>query len=306
MELKSLKFFCITAELEHVSKAADKLGVAQPYLTKVIGQIEEELGGKLFDKAGRRIKLNENGEIFYKHAKNVLAAMDKMYAEMAYVFEKKSRMITLMCNTEVYTPTLIVEFQRKNANYGIKVSYAPRKEMIEALKNGDADFALCDPPIEEYIVPGIRTEIVCRDVACALLPPGHPYVGGPARSFADFTGDRLITNPKGGAMRSHVDLVSERHDLNPRIVCETNDPTLLIKAVESGLGYAYLSHISLLKYPELRAQCVDIDSPDNFGFFGLSYNESAIENRAMEDFKNFTVSHFKELQQRINEEFPLR
>ena len=41
MELRDLRYFCMTAELEHVTKAADKLGVAQPYLTKVIGQIEE-------------------------------------------------------------------------------------------------------------------------------------------------------------------------------------------------------------------------------------------------------------------------
>ncbi len=306
MELKSLKFFCITAELEHVSKAADKLGVAQPYLTKIIGQIEDELGGKLFDKAGRRIKLNESGEIFYRHAKSILASVDKMYAEMDYVFDKRSRMITLMCNTEVYTPELIIEFQEKNANYGIKVSYASRKEMIEALKSGEADFALCDPPIDEDMIPGLKTEIVCRDVACALLPPGHPYIGGPARTFADFVGERLITTPKGGAMRSHVDLVNEKHGLNPRIVCETNDPTLLIKAVESGLGYAYLSHISLLKYPELRANCVDISSPDNFGFFGLSYNKNAIENKAMEDFRDFAVSHFKDLQQQIDSEFPMK
>ena len=48
MDIRDLRCFCMVAEMEHVSKAADKLGVAQPYLTKLIGQIENEFGIQLF------------------------------------------------------------------------------------------------------------------------------------------------------------------------------------------------------------------------------------------------------------------
>ncbi len=85
MELRDLRFFCLTAELQHVSKTAEKLGIAQPYLTKIIGQIEEELGTQLFDKVGRQIRLNHYGEVFYIKAKKVLADMENLYTEMDYV-----------------------------------------------------------------------------------------------------------------------------------------------------------------------------------------------------------------------------
>lgn len=72
MDIRDLRYFCLTAELEHVSKAAEKLGIAQPYLTKIIGQIEDEFGAELFDKVGRKIKLNNDGEVFYQNAKKSL------------------------------------------------------------------------------------------------------------------------------------------------------------------------------------------------------------------------------------------
>ncbi len=304
MEIRDLKFFCVTAEMEHVSKAAEKLGIAQPYLTKIIGQIESELGGALFDKVGRQIKLNDSGEVLYKHAKNVLSCLDNMYSEMDYVFEQKARMITLLCNTEAYTPQLIVDFQKKNANYGIKVSFATRKQMIEALKIGEADFALCGPPIEEEIVKNIQTEVVCRDVACALLPPNHPLLEKKIVTFDDLKDERLVTSTKGAALRSHVDRACEKYSIQPHIVCETNDANLIFQAVNSGLGFAFISHITLQRYPELRKYCVEIDVPDKYGEFGLSYNRATADNKSIADFREFTINYFAELQRKIANMLP--
>lgn len=301
MELRDLRFFCLTAELEHVSRAAEKLGIAQPYLTKIIGNIEDELGGKLFDKTGRRIKLNDNGRIFYSHAKNILYDMDRMYAEMEKVFEKKSRMITLLCNTESYTHDLIVDFQRKNVEYGMKIAYASSKDIAMALRVGEADFAISSPPIEANSENGLTTEIICKDSARVLLPEGHPLLGKKVISIEDLKGERLITGTKGGAIRNHIDEISEKYDLNltQDIICETNDFNLIVKAVAVGLGYAFVPRVTLLHSPELARNSVCLDLAENFGEFGLSYNRNSIKSPAMADFYNFAIAHFRKLQEKI-------
>ncbi len=300
MDIRDLRYFCLTAELQHVSKAADKLGIAQPYLTKIIGQIESEIGAQLFDKTGRQIRLNGYGEVFYLQAKKVLANMENLYTEMDYVLERQNQTITLMSNTEAYTPRLIVDFQKKNANYGLKVSYANRNEMIDALSTGEADFALCDAPLNEESVKNITTEIVFHETACALLPPGHPFLERKSIRFEDLQGERLITATKGGAMRGHVDSVFEKYSVRPRIVCETHDLNLIIQAVESGLGYAFICYSVLERFPELKDRCVEIDSPDKYGHIGLSYSRLAIENRNIADFRGFNVEYFKRLQEHID------
>lgn len=302
MELRDLKFFCLTAELEHVSRAAEKLGIAQPYLTKIIGGIEEELGGKLFDKVGRHIKLNDDGKVFYSHVKGILHSVDKMYADMERRFEKKSRMITLLCNTEAYTHNLIVDFQKKNVEYSMKISYATSSEIAMAMRMGEADFAISTPPIECSGTSSLVTEIICRESVRVLLQEGNPLLKKKNITLEDLRDERLITGTKGGAIRNHIDKAFEKYDLEPNIICETNDFDLIVKAVASGLGYAFIPCNTLLQNPELKKFCVNLDTPDNVGEFGLTYNKNAIESPAMADFYNFTLDHFKELQKRINDE----
>ena len=301
MELRDLRSFCLVAEMEHVSKAADKMGVAQPYLTKLIGQIESEFGSQLFDKVGRNIKLNQYGEIFYLHAKKVLAEMENLYTEMDYALDSGTRTITFLCNTETYTPGLIIEFQKKNSNYGLKVLNASQKEMIEAITTGEADFALCDPPIEDDSLRNIKTEIACRDIASILLPPGHRLLEKKSIKLQDLEGERLITAAKGGAIRNHVDAVYERNGIRKNIVCETSNLNLIIQAVGSGLGYAYISRVSLDLHPELKPYCVEFDSPDRVGVFGLSYSKLTVNNRNNQDFRNFALNYFENLQKHIDE-----
>lgn len=300
MDIRDLRYFCLTAELQHVSKAADKLGIAQPYLTKIIGQIETEIGVQLFDKNGRQIRLNSYGEAFYLQAKKVLANMENLYTEMDYILERQNQTITLMSNTEAYTPRLIVDFQKKNANYGLKISYATRDEMIDALLTGETDFALCDAPLNEASIKNIATEIVFHETACALLPPGHPLLQRKSIRFEELQGERLVTATKGGAMRGHVDRVFEKYCVKPRIVCETHDLSLIIQAVESGLGYAFICYSVMERFPHLKERCVEIDSPDKYGQLGLSYNRLAVENRNIADFRDFTVDYFKKLQELVD------
>ncbi len=306
MDIRDLRYFCLTAELEHVSKAAEKLGIAQPYLTKIIGQIEDEFGTELFDKAGRKIKLNSNGEVFYRNAKKILADVENLYTEMDFIEGQNRRTISLMCNTESHAHGMIVEFQKKNANYALKLAYATRKEMIEALTTGTADFALCDPAIDEDPLKNIATEIVFRDTACVLLPPGHPMLKRKSVRFEDLKNERLVTASKGGAMRNHVDYVFEKCSARPNIVCETHDINLIIQAVLSGLGYAFISYSVLEKYSELREYCVEIDSCDKFGDMGLSYNKLSFENRYMQDFLDFIREYFRKLQKKIDSEHTSR
>ena len=248
MDIRDLKYFCLTAELEHVSKAAEILGIAQPYLTKIIGQLENEFGTELFDKVGRKIKLNNNGEVFYRNAKKILADVDNLYTEMDFVQEQNLRTISLLCNTEAHAHGMIVEFQKKNANYSLKLAYATKKEMIEALTTGAADFVLCDPAIDEDFSKNITTELVFCDTACVMFPPGHPMLKRKSIRFEELQGERLVTASKGGAMRNHVDYVFDKYSVRPKIVCETHDINLIIQAVQDEfLCILFFYHLPVLK-----------------------------------------------------------
>jgi len=295
MERRDLRYFCLAAEMQHITKAAERLGVAQPFLTKIIRQLEDEIGGELFEISSRGIKLNSNGEVFYKYAKRVLADMDRLYSEMDYFFDLKERTITLLSNTEAFSPKLISAFKSTNPVYALSILHASKQEMIDALSRGDADFALCCPPIGEGECFGITTEEIFYEIGCVLLPPGHRLIGREKITLDDLRGEPLVTMPPKSGMRYKLDPIFDKYDFHPQIVLETNSINIAIKAINSGWGYAFLTTLIMDDYPELRDYCVTIDIPEIKGSFGLSYNKLAVEKRNADNFRSFMRAFLSEL-----------
>jgi DNA-binding transcriptional LysR family regulator len=302
MELKDLHYFCLTAETEHVTKAAEKLGVAQPYLTKVINHVEEELGVKLFDKVGRQIRLNSYGQAFYVQAKKVLSCMDNLYTEMDYLLDRQSRNITLLSNTEAYTPGLIANFTNGNTKYGLSLFYSSTSGIIEALKTGEADFALSCPPIASGLIKGVNTDIAFYDVGWILLPPDHPLLKKKVIDFHELDGESLVTSPSDSAIRWKVEPIYEDYGMEMNIVCESNNLYLATQAVQSGMGYAFMPSLYLNSRPELYQYSVEVYAPqeERQSYFGFSYKESSMDNRNARHFRDFAISYFNELQKQVN------
>lgn len=83
MDLLQLKYFKVVAEQEHITKSAKLLMVSQPYLSALIGRLEEEMGGQLFDRDGRRVVLNEYGKILLHHVNEALQHLEDAKKEIS-------------------------------------------------------------------------------------------------------------------------------------------------------------------------------------------------------------------------------
>ena len=277
MEIRDIRFFCMTAEMEHVTKAAEKLGVAQPFLTKIIGQLEKEIGVPLFDNVGRKIKLNQYGEVFYGHAKKILVEMDNLRDDMDSMLENNSRKIRVMTNAESLYPDFTVAFQKAHPDVLLSIIYATREEMLEALRTGAADFAVSSPPLPPE--KGISSDVVFEEHAVALLPPGHPMLGKRRLRFEDMVGTDLITTLPGSALRLSLDPYMESIGYHPNIVCESNDYAIIIKYVMSGMGFAIIPRSLYFSMPSIREYCVGSGYGDTHNQIGVS--RAAILNESI-------------------------
>lgn len=307
MELRDLRYFCTTAELEHVTKAAERLNIAQPYLTRVIHQIEEDIGGELFDKDGRRIKLNANGRVFYHYAKRVLADMDRLHAETDYLFDIKRQNITLLCNTETFSKRLVTAFYQENPSYSLSILNETIPGMIAALGSGEAQFAISSPPIHvDDAMTNIETIEVFHAAGCVVFPPNHPLLAKEKVTIDDLRNERVVAMARGNAMRNRLATIFEEYDYRPNIVFETNSYYSIVQAVQSGLGYAFVTEIMLEDYPEIKDFAVPVDIPDIIGYYGLSYNKTMIDDRNNSHFKAFVLDFLTKLQKEMDENSILR
>lgn len=105
MELRDLKYFVLAAEMEHISRAADKLGVSQPFLTKVIKQLETEPRAPLMDHKGRGVELNAYGRVVYERAKNVLAEINAIYDDIGEMLDQSEKALAFLSIPEAISPT---------------------------------------------------------------------------------------------------------------------------------------------------------------------------------------------------------
>ena len=111
MELRQLSYFKIIAETENFSEASRKLNISQPYLSHTVRTLEEEFGISLFDRIGRKIRLNANGRILYRYAVRMLQLEHDATEELQNAKKSPCRTLKLaMLNTTKLFPELIAKF----------------------------------------------------------------------------------------------------------------------------------------------------------------------------------------------------
>ena len=296
MELRDLRFFCVTAEMENVTKAAKSLGVSQPFVTKVIHRMEEELGTKLFDLERRRIVLNASGEYFYKTAKSILNQFDGLIDDMAAMQDQAEFTTTLLYNNAGYLSALNSAFMAKYPHSVLSETYAKREDIIEKLNTNKADFAIALPPITGEESRMIETITVLKDTGSIMVPPDHPLYQKEVVTLEELAPYPIVIAPKGSGMRATIDAIFEAHGMTPNVVYETSDMDLQQRAVlVDKRGIAFMSIIHT-QDPLIGQYCRKTLTDQCFGTVGLSYNKFRPETASTKAFKQFAVEFFGKLQ----------
>lgn len=296
MELRDLRYFCLVAETGSVTRAADTLCVSQPFVTKVIHRLEEELGTKLFDLERRRVVLNQNGEYFYRHAREILDKLDRLTEDMAAMQEQAEFTTTLLYNNAGYLSALNSAFMAQYPHSVLSETYAKRSDIIDLLNTNKADFAIALPPITGEESRLIETITVLKDTGSIMVPPDHPLYEKEFVTLEEIAPYPIVIAPKGSGMRDTIDHIFERHGLTPNVVYETNDMDLQQRAVlVDKRGIAFMSIIHT-KDPLIGQYCRKTLTDQCFGTVGLSYNKFRPETVSTRAFKQFVLEFFGKLQ----------
>ncbi len=295
MELNDLKYFCTAADTEHISKAAAMLGVSQPFLTKVIRRLEEELGCTLFDHVGRHVKLNKDGKILYDKAKIVLSDVDAIYDAFPGASDgAKGSTITLATSSSAYCSDIPILFTNEFPNSGVRRDYYGRQDLIKVLEQGRVDFAICSPPISTQESDDIESETLHKERACLLIPVNHPLAEKDEISVKDLDNITLITTLKGSDTRNQIDLYCEAAGVHPKTVFETIDNSLIIKMVEDGMGCTIFAwNFTQLLQPSEKY--VAREFCDATGEIGLCWNKKMPMTKDKKRFYNFVQKYFETL-----------
>lgn len=151
IDFESYRVFCIVAECESFSKAAEKLYVSQPAITQSIRKLEENLGGKLFLRTTKGVKLTDAGRRLYHYIRTSIDIMNNAENKFSQYINLEEGDIKIktgsaLGNVGIYDA--IIEFSKRYPKIKVKVSGGYIKDSIEALSKGDVDLVAVNLPYE--------------------------------------------------------------------------------------------------------------------------------------------------------------
>ncbi|MCJ1960554.1 LysR family transcriptional regulator [Novosphingobium mangrovi (ex Hu et al. 2023)] len=252
-DIRRLRYFVAVASEQSFTRAAARLNIAQPPLSRRIQEIEEELGTKLIERSSRPLTLTPAGQLFYAHALQVLERHDTMERAMERFIKAERPRFTLGVQpSEFYVrlPQIVRRFRTQDPGTDLVLTEMSSSEQIAALKEGRIDAGLGRVRIDD---PAIEREVLREERLVAALPPG----AGPANEPIGL--DHLARMPLLLYPReprpSHADVVlSVFRDsgLNPEEVIEVRELETALIMVSAGVGACLIPASSQwLAHPEV-------------------------------------------------------
>ncbi|MFJ1929349.1 MULTISPECIES: LysR substrate-binding domain-containing protein [unclassified Streptomyces] len=256
--LQQLRGFVAVAEELHYGRAARRLNLTQPPLTRQIQALERMLGVRLFDRPGRGVRLTAAGGVFLEHARRVLALLEVAPEATRRAAEGTTGTLRLAF-TAIGAYAVLADFLalvgRRTPGVTAELTELVSPAQFEALANLDIDLGLVRPPIPE----GFESMLVHSEDLVLAVPVSHPLASGDGPvSLADVTADYIGYSPEGS--RYLHDICAAMIGVNRYAVSRlaSQVPTMLA-LVRAGLGCALIPRsitamrVEGVRYRELDA-----------------------------------------------------
>ncbi|WP_434310351.1 LysR family transcriptional regulator [Hominifimenecus sp. rT4P-3] len=299
MNVTYLEQFLQLAKYEHVSQTADLLNISQPSLSKNISSLEEELGVKLFDRKGKHIKLNQNGEQFAHYAAQALQMLNTGVLTMKRSAYETLGTLTIVCYcyAGIITPCTADYSNLNPLTNFIVCEPALAKELN---RTNSADFILCssgDTLLEEKKEQFWVSQPLFQEKYILILSPRFQELPEKtsAVNLADFKDAPFVTMLQSNVLFSDITYqLCQAAGFFPKTCCQTDSFLVKMNAVDAGLGVALIPESCLPDAQKLSPglKHYALDHAGTSRTICLMRQKRSLMSEAALDFWDFALDYF--------------
>ena len=245
MELRHLRYFVAVAEELHFGRAAERLNIAQPPLSRQIRDLERELGTALFERGPRGAELTPAGRAFLPEARLTLAQAERAQrtAQRAAKGETgrlRVGFVDAATNSGIL-PDVLAFFRMHLPAIGLSLFELDPLQQAEALRDGRIDLGIVQSPPADAD-RWLRVESVYEEPVVAALPQGHRLTSRARLSLADFADEPFILFPRYAAPALYDDIMARCRAarFTPRVMQEAAAWHTVTSLVSAGVGVAFV------------------------------------------------------------------
>jgi LysR family transcriptional regulator, benzoate and cis,cis-muconate-responsive activator of ben and cat genes len=246
MELRHLRYFVVVAEEENISRAAAKLKIAQPPLSRQIRDLEEHLGVALFDRTGKAVRLNQAGRIFWQEARAVLNRVEQARQTVRALAQPRREELHVGYAPSVTVellPSILRDFEAEFPHTQVQLHDASTAEMVAGLKTGRLHLALTVLPRKQEDLRCLHYDHLKDVQMMAAMATDHPLAHGRTCELKQVLDHELVVYSRVGYPEYHawLESVASEVGLCPKIIEEQEGAISLIAAVEARRGIALIT-----------------------------------------------------------------
>lgn len=287
--------FVAVARHEHVTRAAQELGMPQPTLSRAMARLEADLGVALFARHGRAVRLTPAGRTFRRAAERALAEVERAAEAVREDADPEGGRVTfgfLHTLGAETVPALLRAFRAAHPRVRFQLVQTYGEAMLEQLRAGELDLCLTSPLPQQ---PGVAVRKLDEQPLRLVVPAGHPLAHRKRVRLAEAAADLFVTLEPGYGLRRITDDLCAEAGFTPRVAFEGEEAETLRGLVAAGLGVALLPPPAV---PRPGVTELDVVAPRAVRHIGLAWLDTPSTTPPVTAFRDFLLSRKGRLLQR--------
>lgn len=245
LDLRRLRYFVTVADELHFGRAALRLRIAQPPLTRHISALEKELGLRLFERSTRAVRLTPDGALFLEQARHVLHAVGEAEASAREMAQGLAGRIVIGYASSIPMSDAFAQIVRDAGRVlpavELVLREVPTASQNQQLADGALDIGFGWSATDaEANTDGLRSLIVSREPLVAVVPAASVHADKASIAFAELGDERFVTYPAGhgSALSAALERLCAQTGIVPRLGPMASQITTLVSLVAAERGVA--------------------------------------------------------------------
>lgn len=260
MDIRTLRYFVEVVRQQSFTRAAEKLYVTQPTISKMLKNLEDELNCTLLIRDGRKLLMTDTGQVVFERGLAILDEFRQLEAELSDINHLNKGVLRLgippMVGMLMAGP--IGLFRQRYPGVELKISEFGGLTVQQAVMNGELDLAMTALPVEEE--SALTTLPLFSHPLCVLVPRSGEWLEQTSVSPTQLAAHPLLIYNEDFALSRQLMQLFTRHDVKPRIAVRSGQWDFLAAMVQAGVGVAILPEPICRKLDEKTLRWLPLES----------------------------------------------
>jgi DNA-binding transcriptional LysR family regulator len=247
LNYRQIEAFEAVMKTGSMTLAGKLLFITQPAVSRLIIELEQELGFKLFERKKNRLFRTDESQLFFEEVEKSFIGLSELKKSAESIKELKKgylRIIAMPGVSNLMLPKVMEKFWSSNPNINVEIESHPRTVVLDWIQSKQFDLAIVNLPIDiNFGKPYMPIESREIYVECnfdlkmfCVIPEIHPLSEKNILTFNDISGQNFVSFPNGTYIRYEIDRILEKNHVNCRVKLETRSTADIYQYVKHGAG----------------------------------------------------------------------